>query len=259
MQLWMMKIMVTAGLVLGLSCLAEKTGPRWAGVIAGYPLGTAIVLGFYGVEFGTSFASEAALAALPGLVASQALTAGYLAGMQWSRPTVLGLLPPLALASAAYCLVALGLQLVPWTFFTALIFTVAGTYGFVRAFRHIQDSGVLAARPLTPFAIFLRAAGASALVLAITGLAAVLPARLSGILAPFPTTLLPTMVIVHLSYGPDPVRTMIRFFPTGLGALVFYLTVVHALFVPLGVGPATVAGFAAATGYLWMFQRWSRG
>ena len=66
------------------------------------------------------------------------------------------------------------------------------------------------------------------------------------------------MVIVHLSYGPDPVRTMIRFFPSGLGALVFYLTVVHALFVPLGVAPATAAGFVAATGYLGVFQRLSR-
>jgi hypothetical protein len=256
MNLWMMKIGVTAGLVLGLSWLAEKVGPRWAGIIAGYPLGTAIVLGFYGVEFGPGFAAEAAVAALPGLVASQALAAGYLAMLSVKRRPSLVL--TLSVAVVVYCLCALALQRVEWTFAGALPVTIPATYCFARGFRHVRDSGSIAARPLTPTAIMLRAAGASGLVLVITGLAAVLPARAAGILAGFPTTLLPTLIIVHLAYGPAPVRTMIRFFPRGLGALVTFLVAVHFLFVPLGVAAATAAGFVAATGYLGVFQRLSR-
>jgi len=56
--------------VLSLSAVAEKVSPRLAGVLAGYPVGSAISLGFYGVEFGADFAGRCASHNLAGLVAS---------------------------------------------------------------------------------------------------------------------------------------------------------------------------------------------
>ena len=70
MELILAKIAVSIATVLGLSVLAERAGPRVAGVLSGYPLGTAILLYFIAIEQGITFASESAVYALPGLIAT---------------------------------------------------------------------------------------------------------------------------------------------------------------------------------------------
>jgi len=46
------KISITVLAVLGLSFVAEKVSARLAGLLSGYPSGTAIILHFYGLEYG---------------------------------------------------------------------------------------------------------------------------------------------------------------------------------------------------------------
>ena len=77
MTLLFAKLAVSISVVLGLSILAERTGPRAAGVLSGYPLGTAILLYFIGLEQGVVFATESAVYALPGLIATLAFLYAY--------------------------------------------------------------------------------------------------------------------------------------------------------------------------------------
>jgi hypothetical protein len=65
------KIGITMMAVLGLSFVAEKISTRLAGLLSGYPIGTAIILHFYGLEYGAQFAADAAIFNLCGLFASQ--------------------------------------------------------------------------------------------------------------------------------------------------------------------------------------------
>ena len=44
----MLKIVITLLVVISLSLVAERLSARWAGLLAGYPLGIAIVLYFPG-------------------------------------------------------------------------------------------------------------------------------------------------------------------------------------------------------------------
>ncbi|MGS0468573.1 hypothetical protein ACU8V3_16690 [Cobetia marina] len=48
--LQLLKLLISVAVVIGLSLIAERLSTRMAGLLSGYPLGTAITLGFIGVE-----------------------------------------------------------------------------------------------------------------------------------------------------------------------------------------------------------------
>src|SRR5690625_1237741 len=72
------KLAISIGIVLGLSLVAERVSTRIAGLLAGYPLGTAIALFFIGLEIAPAFAAESAVFSLAGFTATMALGCGYL-------------------------------------------------------------------------------------------------------------------------------------------------------------------------------------
>ena len=67
------KLAISIGIVLGLSLVAERVSTRIAGLLAGYPLGTAIALFFIGLEIAPVFAAESAVFSLATLTSSQVL------------------------------------------------------------------------------------------------------------------------------------------------------------------------------------------
>ena len=77
MLLIVIKIVVTSAMVLALSWINERVGPRIAGILAGFPLGIAVSLFFIGVEQGAGFAAEASVSTLGGLGASLAFCCVY--------------------------------------------------------------------------------------------------------------------------------------------------------------------------------------
>ncbi|PIQ38778.1 MAG: hypothetical protein COW58_15430, partial [Thalassolituus sp. CG17_big_fil_post_rev_8_21_14_2_50_53_8] len=54
------KILVTFLTVVLLAKVAERMSPRHAGLLAGFPLGTAIALYFFGWQQGPQFAADSA-------------------------------------------------------------------------------------------------------------------------------------------------------------------------------------------------------
>jgi|SRR5680860_682423 len=80
------KLVISIGIVLGLSLVAERVSARMAGMLAGYPLGTAIALYFIGLEISPAFATESAVHTLAGFSATLALSAGYLIGARRDGP-----------------------------------------------------------------------------------------------------------------------------------------------------------------------------
>ncbi len=114
------------------------------------------------------------------------------------------------------------------------------------------------ARPAGRFswaALMVRALLAAVIIFVITGLAHVLPAAWAGVMAAFPVTMYPFLVILHLTHGPGPVATVIKHYPAGLGALLCYALCVSFTYPTLGLALGTLAGFAVAT--LWL-AAWTR-
>src|SRR5690554_2920082 len=221
------KLLVSIGMVLGLGAIAVRVSPRVAGLLAGYPLGTAIALFFIGLELSTGFAAESAVHTLAGFLAVSLL-----------RPRV------------------------GFDRLTGTLTTLAAILLFTWLYRRVPDS---AARPGGRFswaALGVRALLAAAIIFVITGLAHVLPAAWAGVMAAFPVTMFPFLVILHLTHGPGPVATVIKHYPAGLGSLLSYTLCVSLAYPVLGLGLGTLAGFAVAT--LWLLgwtrlQAWQQG
>ncbi len=240
--------------VVGLAWLAEKVGPRWAGVLSGFPLGTAIVLLFYGLEQGPAFAAQAApygllgLAATTGFALTYTLTAAR-CGRRSPWPMLLALTALLVLAALGQATPALG-----W--WGALVALAAAALAILLT-RRMPDPPFVAVRSgwgLT----WARAAMAAALVVAITTLANLVPPAWAGVMASFPITLFPLMLLLQFSYGTAPVQTVARHYPYGAGSLVVYTLAVGQGYPRLGIGLGTLTAFALAGVYLLGYWWWSQ-
>ena len=259
----LVKIALSIGMVVGLSLIAERSGPRVAGILAGYPLGIALALFFIGYEIGPEFAARSAVFTQAGLISNLCLTAGYLLGQQ--LPGRWGLWAGGVFGVTAFLLAASVLQWVPGLLSVQLALTALAIALFSFAYRRLPEQAVQR-RPMTLAVMLVRGVIAAAIVLLVTALAHVLPERWAGLLAGFPFTMYPLLLLMHLGYGPGMVTTIIKHYPVGLGSLMVYAAVVALSYAPLGIYQGTALSFGVATIYLlafvrlkdWWLQRWSR-
>jgi hypothetical protein len=248
----LVKIAVSVLFVVVLSIIAERAGPRVAGVISGYPMGAAITLFFIGVEIGPGFASRSAVFTAAGLSATVAFVAGYLAGLGWARnrgrAAAIGISVSTALAAyggASWLLTRLSIGAGGAALIAAASIALA-TWGF----RAIADVPIIDRNRLRFRVTLIRAAFAALVILTITTIAKVVGTRWAGLFSAFPSTVLPLLVIIQFTYHPDHVRTIIKNVPRGLQSLLVYVLIVAATYDTIGVAWGTVLGYAAATVYL---------
>ncbi len=263
--LW--KLLVSIIAVVGLSLVAEHVSARIAGILSGYPLGSAIALFFIGIEQGSAFAAEAAVHTLAGFSASLVLTFCYYQGsrklQRWHLPvamvsglggflvaaTLLQLLPLGVVDQAATGVVASGLL-------GGGLLTALSILLFSWLFRSIDNVALTGRVSISRQVLLLRALMAAATVLFITGIAGWVGPAWSGLLSAFPITLFPFMLILHYSYGKGVVYTVIKNYPMGLGSLLCYTITVSLSYRYWGVGWGTAAGFLIATLYLVGLYLW---
>lgn len=248
------KLLVSVGVVLGLSSLAERAGPRVAGVLSGYPLGTAILLYFIALEQGIHFAAESAVYAMPGLIATLAFLYAYFLASRGFIGRAVPLLVEILLSSlaafAAFLFVSWLCQMVTFSLTGAAVSLLVAMGVSIVLFRGIENAPIGRRIKLTRTILLFRATTAAVIVLAVSGAAAIIGPRWSGLFSGFPVTLYPMVLILHFSYGTAPVHTVIRNFPRGMGALWIYILAVHLFYPQFGVGIGTLLAFAAASAYL---------
>ncbi len=247
------KLLISVGVVLGLSVVAERVSTRVAGLLSGYPLGTAIALFFIGLELSPAFAAASAVHTLAGFSATLALGGGYLVcGRRDGMP---GVLAGTAGGLAAWLAVSALLASVDFSRLGGTLTTLVAIAAFTWLYRHVPDTRTGARGGFSWFALAFRAALAAAIIFAITALAHVVPSAWAGLLAAFPVTMYPFLVILHLTHGAAPVATVIKHYPAGLGSLLCYALVVSLTYPGWGLALGTLAGFAVAT--LWLVS-WTR-
>ncbi|MDW7748435.1 hypothetical protein [Halomonas sp.] len=247
------KLLVSIGVVLGLSVIAERVSTRVAGLLAGYPLGTAIALFFIGLEISPAFATQSAVHTLAGFTATLALGGGYLLCAR--RDGLAGVLAGTAGGLVAWLAVSLLLTQVEFTRLTGTLTTLAAIILFIRLYRRVPETATGARGGFSWAALGLRAALAAGIIFLITGLAHVMPAAWAGVMAAFPVTMYPFLVILHLTHGAAPVATVIKHYPAGLGALLWYALCVSLTYDSLGLVLGTLVGFAVATAWLLAWTR----
>ena len=252
----MLKIVITLLVVISLSLVAERLSARWAGLLAGYPLGIAIVLYFLAVEQGVEFAAQAAQYAVGGLAANVIMALIY---WQLAKQARWNNVVSVVLASTAgilaFLLVSYVLHQLSMPFLVSVLVTfvvimlaawrMAGVPKLVT--QHKAQASWLD--------LLFRGALASISVLLITGLAALVGPEWAGLLAGFPVAAFPLFLILHYHYGASLLTYSIKAYPLGLVSLVIYTIVVSFAYPWLGIVWGTLAGFALSTVYSLLVQQ----
>ncbi len=258
--LLLLKIVVSVLVVLLLSSIAERVSTRVAGVLSGYPLGTAITLFFIGVEQGPEFVSEAAFHTCLGFVATLALAGTYY--FFCKNQSAGNVLLTCLVSAGVFLITAKMVSFFPATPWTAIIVPLTWILVASCVFSGTRNIKIRKRRKSTRNVILARALLAAMIVITVTGLAEVIGPAWSGLLSAFPVTVFPLLLILHYSYGPDPVKTLIKHYPFGLVSLVLYAFSVHWSYPLLGVYIGTIVSLLLATFYLvlyYLFQRWWEG
>ena len=248
----LVKTLVAVFMVLALSVTAEWVSPKFAGILSGYPLGGAISLFFIGYEISPEFAAESAVYTILGLAATQGFAYGYYRisrrfarDRAWTNIVLAGFG-----GIASFGAVIPVLQKISVTRPAALAVAVISLLVFNFLFRRIENLKIIDRTRLGIMTLMARAVFAAAIIIFITAAAKLVGPRWSGLLSAFPITLFPFLVIIHVTYSPAHVWTIIKNVPRGLGALLIYSMLVSLVYPTWGLLWGTLAAYALATVYL---------
>ena len=240
------KVCITMLAVLGLSFVAEKISVRLAGLLSGYPIGTAIILHFYGLEYGANFAANAAVFNLCGFLASQCFAYTYYRishrTSSIARTSILALLGYLVPA----CIIS---QLNPDRLMALTIAIIATSLFCILLFSS-KSQKVAIPRTWSTSLVAGRLIFTASLVLIVTEFADLIGPNWAGVFSAFPVALYPLVVLLHKEYGPETAQTILGNFPYGLWSVITYALTVSLVYPSYGVIWGTLVGFAAATAVL---------
>ncbi len=243
--LLVVKILLTVATILGLAMIAERTSPQIAGILSGYPLGTALILFFYGIEIDPHFASKVVPYSLAGHLSTQSFAYIYFLTSRGS--SIRSILAASLTAFAGYSIIAAVMSKVSVTITVGIAVSCGSIIFYSWLFRKTPNFTIVKRMPLTPAAMLFRVALSSGIVLLITGMAHWVGPSLAGIFSAFPLVVYPLVLLVHLNYGVDGAHTVLKNCPRGLWTLLLYTTTVYFVYPAYGVYLGTVIAYAVAT------------
>jgi hypothetical protein len=240
----LLKLCVTIIIVSGLALIAEYGSPRLAGLLSGFPIGSAITLTFIGLENSPDFASQSALHNLAGMPAMLVfMLVFWLTSARW--PDRAWYLAPLS-AAGSFLAVAVLLHAVNFPALPAILLSAGLVVLFQRLFQRIPESAIDRRIHLGLGAVLFRALTAAGAVLAITGAARLVGPQWAGLLTSFPVTVFPLLIILTFTYGPGPGQAVVKHIPSGLWALMAYTLTLWLTAPKWGMLWSTLAGLSAA-------------
>lgn len=256
--LFLSKVILSSIMVIGITVVAEKGNPRLAGVLMGFPLGAGLALLFLGIEQGVDFAAHSALWSIPGVLAMLAFCLGYSVAGRFSSGN--------SIATIALCTL------------TGLICYFLGTLTLQRFLPNSTEARIIVLLVFIPIFAYLlkckksvtiekpvkaqgnllilinRAAFASLIIIAITGIAQSVGPTWSGLFATFPTAILPSTLILHRQHGSELVPTIFQETTFGMFAIVVFAIGVHFFFPSFGVIIGAILAYGVAFIYLFLYE-----
>lgn len=204
MRLLLIKLILTPLLIGVATITARRWGQSIGGWLAGLPLTSGPVSVFLAIERGREFAGRAAEATVLGLVGVAAFCFSYHRAMSSSVFPLTAAL----LSVGAFMLVALGASVIPSGLAMATTVSVSVLGLTLAAVGAPPPQRSIAPSPR--WDLPLRMVVATTMVLGITGGAAVLGRRWSGLLSPFPVFASVMTVFAHHSSGRSSAHAVLR-------------------------------------------------
>ena len=242
------KALWSAAIVLGLSAFAERVSTRIAGILAGAPQNVVLVYFFVGRDLGIDHVTQSTPHGIASFSATVAFALAYYLGS--SRFARYSALAGSLIGLAAFITVAVVLSVIPFTLLSATALTLSAIGISVWVSKGIELTPVEQPVRYTPILLLLRASAAAILIVSVIALAEILGPRWTGLLTGFPTVVLPTLLIIHLTYGAAQTHAIIRNFPVGLGSIILYILSVPITFPLWGVYGGTATSLIVSFLYL---------
>ncbi|UCG39024.1 MAG: hypothetical protein JSV00_01960 [bacterium] len=248
MHILIVKILVTITLILGLSHIAERTGPRVAGVLSGFPIGTALVLFFYGIELGPRFAASTVPYNLLGHVSAQSFAYLYFLRARSGAPS--SVIHASLAALTGYALAASLMSSLEPSLLSSACISFASIALFSLLFRRAPNIPIERKVRCTRGMILMRLLLSTTIVLLVTGLAHSVGPRWAGLFSAFPLVVFPLVLLIHVHHGHSQARTVLKNFPRGLWTVLAYSVTVSFTYGHLGVYLGTAVGYMVAAGVM---------
>jgi hypothetical protein len=249
-----LKLVLTPVLIGTASLAGRWWGPALSGWLVGLPLTSAPVAFFLALNHGVAFAAAVAVGTLSGAISQAAfsVTYGWLAFRWVWLPTVL--VSSLAFVASTIVLQHLTLPLVPLFLIVVGVLSVT-----LRLMPERAEAATSVVVPLPCWDIPARMVVATVFVMLLTGIAPILGAQLTGLLAPFPLYAAILTVFTHRLQGPAPAALVLRGLLLGLFAFAGFFLMLAALLDRVGIVPAFAAAIAIALAIqaasLWVLRR----
>ncbi|MFA5050473.1 MAG: hypothetical protein WC501_05700 [Candidatus Micrarchaeia archaeon] len=254
--LLLLKFAIVIGFVLGLSIIAERLSPRLAGLISGYPTGSAISLFFFGLENGADFASQSALYNMVGIIALQTfLYFYYIGSISFKKFEIL---LSSVLAIFGYIIVICILKCLQIEGYLMVLLPLASVLLFLYLFRKIPNRKIEKSVKIDKKILFFRAFVASLVLITIISIAQFVGPEWAGLFSAFPTTTFPLLLILHYTYGREYSNTVIKNIPISIISLLIYSLTVSITYPMYGIYLGTIVSFGTATSYLVLYYLWSK-
>jgi hypothetical protein len=222
--LLLLKLLLVPSLVASVTLASRRWGLRVGGVLTALPMVAGPTLCFYALEQGHPFAASAARTAMLGIAATAAFCVTYARAAR-----SLGWPASIAAGWAALAIVATLVYQFP-NLRGVGEFAMASVALFTGRLLIPSQNITQAAAAAPRWDLPLRMISSATVVVAFTGLAALLGARLSGLVSAFPVVTMVLAVFTHAQHGPSSVATFLRAVLRGLyGFAVFCLVFSTAL------------------------------
>ncbi len=257
--LFLLKALTSIGIVVALSLIAERLGPRAAGLLTGLPLGAGMVVIFTGIEQGADFAAAAAGHMVPGFITTLVFIYAYaLIAERRGAGGVLATAFPLLGAHIGYGVTAWAVGQTVWPMEVAVPVVVLALFIAQRFMRAIPDKPISNRVRFGWGVLAFRAGMATSVILLITGIAAAVGPQWTGILTAYPITLLPVILVLHITYAGGEVASVLKHVPAGLGSVISFCFTVHYSVPVWGLAAGITAGYGVAFAFLLLISKVSR-
>jgi hypothetical protein len=256
MSIIILKIVLSAGMVIAVTLTAERVSSRLAGVMIGFPLGVGLTLLFLGLEQGPVFAAKSSLWSMQGILAALGFCWCYrTTTLLFSRDGKAALCCSCLLGLAGYFIVATAIKFfMPASVAARMTIIILLLLLLAIVFRRTSPEMVRKKVAITWSMLAARAGFAALVILTVTGIASWVGPIWSGLLAAFPTAILPSVMILHFHYGKKSVPALFRDTPLAMLAIVVFSASVYWTFPLIGVIGGTLLSYGAALIYLAAYE-----
>ena len=259
MHLIVIKILVAVFLVITLVFISERNS-KLGGLIIGLPLGTGIMVFFYGLEQGVDFVVKAAPFGISGIVSTVFFGIGfYLGGKTFKNSAFFNAFVAYFVGLAFYLLSSFFLFYINKNIIEINLFIALIMIALSLVVSSIFYSNVIVKKRTNirkfkfPVLIF-RALFVIAVVLTITGIAKIIGAEWAGLIASYPTTVSPLLIILAYSYKDEIYPILLKTMSYSISTLAVFYIVVMFIFPAFGIYYGIVVAYVICFVYLFLLN-----